>query len=273
MRDLSGRVAVVTGGASGIGFALANALGREGMRVVIADVEKDALGEAVDLLRAQKIEATGIPADVADGQQVETLAARTVELYGGVHVVCNNAGVGPGGVTWDVPESVWRWVLDVNLWGVINGIRAFVPRLVAQGAGHIVNTASVLGILGSAGMAPYTASKHAIVGLSESLRHDLDLAGSPVRVSVLCPAMTKTRMNESGRNWPERLGPVPASGLEPGHPDTRALEYYHSMETEAMEPAEVAKQVVAAITEDRFWVICDPDIEKRFSTYCKEALL
>lgn len=271
MKDLAGKVAVVTGGASGIGLALGQALGCEGMRVVLADVEADALSQAVAQLQARGIDASGIPADVTDAGQVGALAARALERYGAVHVICNNAGVGPGGVTWEMPESVWRWVIDVNLWGVINGVRSFVPLLVDQGMGHVINTASVAGIVGSPGMAPYAASKHAVIGLSESLKRDLELAGSPVKVSVLCPSMTRTRMNESSRTWPQRLGPMPPGGLEPGHPATRAS-YYERMRTGAMEPADVAQLAVAAIVEERFWVICNPDVEKRFASYCEEVL-
>ena len=194
MDQLRDRAAVVTGAASGIGLALSERLLDEGMSVVLADVDPAALDTEVRRLTDAGATVLAVPTDVSDAAAVEDLAATAWSRFGAVHVVCNNAGVGPGGVAWEIPEQVWRWVIDVDLWGVIHGIRAFVPRLVEQDIGHVVNTASVAGLVGTPGMAPYSAAKHAVVGLSQSLRRDLELAGSAVGVSVLCPGMTRTRM-------------------------------------------------------------------------------
>jgi NAD(P)-dependent dehydrogenase (short-subunit alcohol dehydrogenase family) len=270
MSELSGRVAVVTGGASGIGFALAGELAGAGARLVLADVEEGPLEQAVDELRARGADVVGVPTDVGDGAQVQALADAAVARFGTVHVVCLNAGVAAGGVSWELPEATWRWVVDVNLWGVVHGLRAFVPRLVEQGEGHVLLTASIGGLIGSPGMAPYSATKHAVVGIAESLREDLRLAGSPVGVSLLCPGFTRTRMNDSGRTWPARLGPPPAEGLAPGHPQLR--EAFLSRMDDAMEPEEVAARAVAAIRADEFWIVPDAGIAGRLRDHLAPVL-
>ena len=271
MQELNGKVAVVTGGASGIGLALVERFLDAGMSVVLADVDPAGLDAQVHRLTAAGGRVLGVPTDVSDAASVTDLAIASWAHFGAVHVLCNNAGVGPGGVTWELPDSVWRWVIDVDLWGVVHGIQAFVPRLVEQGEGHVLNTASVAGIVGTPGMAPYSAAKHAVVGLSQSLRRDLQMAGSPVGVSVLCPGMTRTRMNESGRNWPaDRLGPPPATGLEPSHPATRQ-DFLHRSATQALEASDVAAQAVSAIQDDRFWVVTDPSVLDRLEAELAEA--
>ncbi|WP_199434763.1 SDR family NAD(P)-dependent oxidoreductase [Qaidamihabitans albus] len=263
MRELHGKVAVITGAASGIGLALARACVAEGMSIVLADVESARLDTEARKLRDEGATVLAVPTDVSDSSSVDELAEAAGARFGRVHLVCNNAGVGPGGVTWEVSEQIWKWVLDVDLWGVVHGIRAFVPQLVGQSEGHVVNTSSVTGLVGSPGMAAYSAAKHAVVGLSQSLRHDLELAGSPVGVSVVCPGMTRTRMNDSGRNWPaDQLGQPPETGLEPSHPDTRDS-FYQRMEVDSMDPAEVATQTLDAVRMDRFWVIPDASILSR----------
>lgn len=260
MRDLKGKVAVITGGASGIGFAMARRFQADGMRIVLADVEAGPLDAAVEAL-AGGGEVIGVVTDVADRAAVDELARRTISTYGAVHLVCNNAGVGPGGVTWEVPSAVWEWVLGVNLMGVVNGVAAFVPHLVEQDDGHVVNTASVAGLVGFPGMAAYCATKHAIVGLSQALELDLRLAGANVGVTLLCPGATKTRMTDSGRNWPSRLGPPPATGLDPGHP-TVTEEFLRTFDDIAIDPDEVADEVAAAVRDRQFWLLTereDPD--------------
>lgn len=263
MRELDGRVAVVTGGASGIGLALARRFAVAGMQIVLADVEGAALEAATRLLVDMGASVHAVLTDVSVEEEVHRLAAETFQHFGTAHVVCNNAGVGPGGVTWEVPTPVWQWVLGVDLWGVIYGIQAFVPRLVSQDEGHIVNTASIGGLIGGAGMGPYEAAKHAVVGLSQSLEHDLRLAKSNVHVTVVCPSITKTRMNESGRNWPERFGAPPESGLEPGHPLLRHL-FGELMDSDvAGDPDFIADRVCDAIVESRFWVLTEEHPEER----------
>jgi NAD(P)-dependent dehydrogenase (short-subunit alcohol dehydrogenase family) len=207
MEDLNGKTAVVTGGASGIGSAMAERFAAEGMRLVLADVEPDALEGAVKRLSDTGAEVLAVPTDVADAVAVDTLAEATFDRFGTAHVVCNNAGVVVGGPGWEIPLAEWEWILGVNLWGVIHGIRSFVPRLVEQGEGHVVNTASIAGLGPLPFSAPYTATKHAVVGISASLFHELALSGSPVGVTVLCPGFLSTNLLDAARNWPDRLGP------------------------------------------------------------------
>ncbi len=250
MDELSGKVAVVTGGASGIGYALAERFGAEGMAVVLADVEEAQLAVAAEKLRRRGTDVLAVPTDVASLAAVEALADAAFERHGAVHVLCNNAGVAGGGLSWKVPASVWEWVLGVNLYGVVHGISAFVPRLVAQGEGHVVNTASVLGVVAAPVFGPYVASKHAVVGLSESLHHDLALMGSPVRVSVVCPSWVNTGLPDAERNWPDRLGPAPTYGRS-----TQAMrETLSQVVAAGLEPGDVATQVLDAVRSGRFWV-------------------
>ena len=191
---------------------------------------------------------------MADAQQVQAFATATFDHFGTAHVVCNNAGVGGGfGRTWEVTPEGWEWTVSVNLMGVVHGIQAFVPRLVEQGEGHVVNTASLAGLRGAPMMGPYVATKHAVVGLSESLHHDLVMSGSAVGVSVLCPSFIRTRIADSGRNWPARLGvnPMP-EGDSPG------VDFIRSMVESGMDPADYAATVVDAVRTDRFIVLSDP---------------
>ena len=255
MRDLTGKVAVVTGAASGIGLAISRRLGADGMRVMMADVEEPALAAAAKDLAAEGIETAVAVTDVRSAQSVDALASATLEHFGAVHVVCNNAGVAGGGPAWEIPLNVWEWVLGVNLFGVVHGIRAFVPHLVAQGEGHIVNTASVAGLLTAPWMAPYNASKHAVVGVSETLYHELAAIGSAVGVSVLCPGFVRTNIGESNRNWPDSLGPLPAD-----RPDSEEIRAAIRTAIESgTDPAVVAASVRDAIVNDTFWILTHSD--------------
>jgi NAD(P)-dependent dehydrogenase (short-subunit alcohol dehydrogenase family) len=256
MRDLTGKVAVVTGAASGIGLAVSRRLGADGMRVMMADVEEPALAAAAKELAADGIEAAAAVTDVRSAQSVDDLASATLDRFGAVHVVCNNAGVAGGGPSWDVPLPVWEWVLGVNLFGVVHGIRSFLPHLLAQGEGHIVNTASVAGLLAAPWMAPYNASKHAVVGVSESLHHELAALGSAVGVSVLCPGFVRTQIAEASRNWPASLGPPPPED-RPGGEELRAT--LRAVIESGTDPAVIAAAVRDAIVDGRFWILTHPD--------------
>ena len=196
---------------------------------------------------------------------MEALAHRAFEKFGAARIVCNNAGIGVGGFTWELSQAEWGWVLGVNLWGVVHGIRAFVPRMLAQGEGHVVNTASIAGLLSAPGMAPYCASKHAVVAISECLHHDLNLvAGGKVKVSVVCPAWVKTRIADSERNRPAALPPRSGSAAA----QAQVLEgLVRQAVAGGIPPAEVAEQVLQAVLADRFWVLTHPKtkraVEKR----------
>lgn len=261
MKDLGGKVAVVTGAASGIGRALAARFAAEGMKVVLADVEEGPLSAVEADLRAQGASVLAVRTDVQQGAAVEALAARTFEHFGAAHVVCNNAGVGGGaGLLWTLTEADWAWTLGVNLWGVIHGIRAFVPGLVAQGEGHVINTASIAGLLSPALMGPYVATKHAVVAISEVLARDLALAGSPVKVSVLCPGFVRTGIAESHRNRPEHLANARGAKEELSPAGSIAAQMVRDQVAGGIPPEVVAARVVEAITEDRFYVLPHPEL-------------
>jgi NAD(P)-dependent dehydrogenase (short-subunit alcohol dehydrogenase family) len=259
MDQLAGKVAVVTGAASGIGNALARRFAEAGMRVAMADIEEGALDEAAADLSAGHgaDDVLAVVTDVSDGSSVEALRDAVLERFGSFHVVCNNAGVGGGGgPMWTLTEADWAWTLGVNLWGVIHGIRAFVPHLVEQGEGHVVNTASVAGLLSVPMMGPYAATKHAVVGLSETLALDLQLAGSAVGVSVLCPGWVNTRIIDSDRNRPEHLAsdsPTLVAG-------DGARDFVRQLLASGMDPAEVARQVHDAVVDNRFYVITHAEL-------------
>jgi len=206
MREFAGKVAVVTGGASGIGFALAERFAAEQMRVVLADVEAAALARAAATLRAQGATVLAVQTDVADGASVEALARQSYATFGAVHILCNNAGVSLGGPLWLASEADWSWLLGVNLWGVVHGLRAFLPRMLAGGeAGHVVNTSSLSGLIAPPGGGVYAASKFAVVGLTESLAQELAASGAPIGVSLLCPAGVATAIMDAERNRPAGL--------------------------------------------------------------------
>ncbi len=257
MRDLQGKVAVVTGAASGIGRALAEDLAREGMALVLADVEQGALDAAAEAVGEAGADCLAVPTDVSSLQAVQSLAEAAYERFGVVHVLCNNAGVTTGGVPLTaLRHADWQWVLGVNLWGVVHGVEAFVPRMLAGGApGHIVNTASILGqVVLWPNTAPYVTSKFAVVGLSEALR--ADLAETPVGVSVLCPGMVRTRILESERTRPSAYADVDERA------DRAAREQAERMRAameSGIEASEVGRAVATGILENRFWLLTHPD--------------
>ena len=253
MDELSGRVAVVTGAASGIGLAMARRFAAEGMRVVLSDVEQGPLEQAGAELRGQGHDVRGVVADVSRWEDVEALADATIEAFGAVHVVCNNAGVATRGRAWQLTLDDWRWVLGVDLWGVIHGVRAFVPRLLEQGeGGHIVNTASMTGVLPIRGLAAYTVAKTGVVALSEVLALDLEAEEASVGVSVLLPGFIATRITESDRNRPEHLGERAAAAAASAGPRTTA-----GVES-TMSADEVAGLVVDAVRTGEFWILTHP---------------
>ncbi|WP_032388704.1 SDR family NAD(P)-dependent oxidoreductase [Rhodococcoides fascians] len=256
MNSLEGRVAVVTGAASGIGFALAERFVADGMKVVLADVETAALDRSVAGLRANGADVIGVRTDVRDLDAVTALAEETISAFGAVHLVCNNAGVETGGSFLEIPARAWEWVMDVNFYGVLNGCRVFLPLLEAQDEGHIVNTASVAAFAtGTATMTPYCVSKSAILGLTECLAIELDSAGSHVGVSILAPGPVKTKMPESERNLPQGV----TAALE-----THRVALMEQLKAKAaadgLEPAAVADMVVDAVRNRQFHILPHPDM-------------
>ncbi|HIG02488.1 MAG TPA: SDR family NAD(P)-dependent oxidoreductase [Myxococcales bacterium] len=256
MQEFQGNVAVITGAASGIGKGLARQCAAEGMRVVLADVDEAGLGEIRSELEKRGTEVLAVPTDVRQAENVDALAAASLEKFGAVHLVFNNAGVLLSGFAWERTDDDWRWVLDVNLFGVINGVRSFMPILLDQGGpGHIVNTASVGGLMAGPFLSPYIVSKHAVVALTESVYHELATLDTQVGISVLCPGPIATGIGDS-----ERIRPADQS-------DTRALESEAEKEYDSqlssgilsgMEPDEVGRIVFEGLRGDRFWIYTHP---------------
>jgi NAD(P)-dependent dehydrogenase (short-subunit alcohol dehydrogenase family) len=247
MQDLAGKTAFVTGGAVGIGFAMAQAFAQAGMKVMLADIEADALRAAVADLREFAPNIRGTVCDVADPASVERAAQESFDAFGRVHVVCNNAGVSAGGGIDHISLDNWRWVIDVNLMGVLHGVKSFLPHIRAHGeGGHFVNTASMAGMLGGLRFSPYRASKFAVVGMSEGLA--AELAPHGVGVSVLCPSFVRTRIGESGRNRPERYGA--SLPLDPNSPSAAMVAEIARQIEAGLEPSAVAARVIAAIRDN-----------------------
>ncbi len=218
MEHLGGRVAVVTGAAGGIGLGIAQSFVGEGMRVVLADIDEDALSGAVGQLRGAGADVVGVGVDVTDPASVDALADETVHRFGAVHVIVNNAGLVRGGRSWELSLEEWELVVGVDLWGVVHGVRAFVPRILATGQeGHVVNVGSMASVSPRAGIAPYVASKHAVLGLSDSLRAELEEAGAPVGVSVVMPGTVRTRMVPVGID-PSVVGALVVGAMRTGLP-------------------------------------------------------
>jgi NAD(P)-dependent dehydrogenase (short-subunit alcohol dehydrogenase family) len=246
--ELTGKTAVVTGGASGIGLATAKRFAASGASLVLGDIEEGPLEGAVAALTDSGARAIGLRADVACEADVVALRDAALAEFGAVHLVFNNAGVG-GGAAIGSPKALWDWVMSVNVDGVVNGINAFVPHFLEQDEGHVVNTASLAGLGGVPFMGPYCASKFAVVGISESLFHELALTGKNVHVSVLCPGFVRTRIHEAFRNVPEGLKDYA------GRPEVAGAVAIAAQAVNAgIDPDEVGIAVEAAIREDRFWI-------------------
>jgi NAD(P)-dependent dehydrogenase (short-subunit alcohol dehydrogenase family) len=265
MREFKGKTAFVTGGASGIGLAMAKAFAENGMNVMLADVEPSALDSALKDLNPYGNHVRGVACDVADPDSVERAAQATFEAFGKVHILCNNAGVAAGSGIDTISVESWRWVVDVNLMGVVYGVRSFLPHMRAHGeGGHIVNTASMAGMV-SGWFSPYDATKFAVVAMSEGLRPQLQPLG--IGVSVLCPFFVRTNIGESGRNRQERYGQM--STLDPGSPAAAVVEEIRKQIAAGLDPADVAARVLAAIENEELYIFTHPNmrrfVEARFA--------
>jgi NAD(P)-dependent dehydrogenase (short-subunit alcohol dehydrogenase family) len=271
MREFKEKVAVVTGAASGIGRGLANRFAAEGMKIVLADIEDEALAETEAELKAKGAPVLSVRTDVSKAADVETLARKTVDAFGAVHVLCNNAGVAVPGLSWQLTVADWEWVLGVNLWGVIHGIRVFVPIMLAQDEeGHIVNTASAGGLVSHPGIPAYSVTKHGVVTLSEILHHELALSGAKLKASVLCPLYVNTRIIDSDRNRPPELqndSPATTEGPEgegPVQPMRQLLaageQAMRQLLATGQSPEEIADQVFDAIRYEKLYILSDPRI-------------
>jgi NAD(P)-dependent dehydrogenase (short-subunit alcohol dehydrogenase family) len=260
MQRLEGRVAVVTGAASGIGLALAERFGTEGMKVVMADVEAAALKTAAHAVRAKAPAVLPLRVDVSRAEDVERLATETYAAFGAAHVVCNNAGVAVLGAVHEHSLADWQWVLGVNLWGVIHGVRVFVPRMLAGGEeGHIVNTASMAGLTTAPFMSVYDVTKHGVVALSESMYKEFEATGAPLGVSVVCPGLINTNIMRSARNRPPELAEEGKAGpMAQAFGEALAIRL-----TTGYPPSEVAEQVVRGIRQRRFYIVpAQPEVRQ-----------
>ena len=268
MKELKGKVAAVTGAASGLGRSMALAFAAEGMDLALADVDEVNLSSVQDEILAKGVRAITLKVDVSNAQQLEIFRDQTLTRLGGVHVVCNNAGVSPLGAVWENTPADWQWILGVNLWGVIHGVRAFAPHLIKQDEGHIVNTASVAGLISPPGSGAYNVTKHGVVALSESLYHDLRERNSKVGVSVLCPAYVPTGIVDSERNRPKDL---PISTKSEATLAREAM-LRKAVTSGKISADQVAQAVLAAIRDERFYILTHPRIKGAIQARMEDIL-
>ena len=270
MKQLQDKVAVITGAASGIGGALADRCVQEGMKVVLADVEVEALTKAEASLKASGATVLAVRTDVSQARDIEALADKTLAAFGAVHLLCNNAGVaGTAAPLWESGLADWEWVLGVNLWGVIHGVRVFVPLMLAQDTEcHIVNTASMAGLISCPGLAAYKVAKHGVVTLSETLHHELAERGAKLKVSVLCPGVVNTRILESARNRPGHLPPTqPCDAVA-----AAGWEALRQLVPAGMPPAQVADAVFKALRKEQFYILTHSEGKEAVRTRLEDIL-
>jgi NAD(P)-dependent dehydrogenase (short-subunit alcohol dehydrogenase family) len=257
MKEFKGKIAVITGGASGIGLGIARRCVREGMNVVLADINEVDLSNAEEDLKNRGVTVIGVRTDVSKRGDVQALADRTLETFGAVHLLVNNAGVGAGTSPWESTWNDWEWVIGVDLWGVINGVKIFTPIMVSQNTEcHIVNTSSIAGMIAFMHSAPYQVAKHAVVALSENLSVALEKRNALVRVSVLCPGYVKTQTMDSERNRPIDLRDEP---IEMSSEQQAMLDAARKAVESGMSPIELAGHVFRAIQEERFYILTHPE--------------
>ncbi|MBV1931676.1 MAG: SDR family NAD(P)-dependent oxidoreductase [Porticoccaceae bacterium] len=262
MKDVAGKVAFITGGASGMGLGMARSFAAAGMKVMIGDIELEPAQKAVDELKAKGLEAACVQVDVTSMESVQAAADKTIEVFGKVHVISNNAGVAVGGYSESCSMRNWKWVMDVNLWGVVYGLQAFVPLIAAHGeGGHVISTASMAGMVGLRGAGPYNATKFAVVGMMETFAadHRKDNIGA----SVLCPGIVATNIGHSGRNRADEYG----GAVKPNEKDRTA-----EMLAKGLNPDIVGDLVLEAMQEDQFYIFTDPGLKHLIETRCKRII-
>jgi len=270
VKNFRDRVAVVTGAASGIGLALAERFAAEGMKVVMADIETAALTQAAEGVRRKASAVLATRVDVSRHEDVERLARETYAAFGAAHVLCNNAGVAVIGAAHEHTLADWQWVINVNLWGVIHGVRAFLPRMLAGGdEGHIVNTASMAGLTTAPFMSVYDVTKHGVVALSESMFKELTVTGAPIGVSVVCPGLIDTNIMRSARNRPEELA-------EEGKAGPMAQAFGQALGDRlsgGYPPSEVAEQVLQGIRDGRFYIVpAQPEVKSAIAVRAQDLI-
>ena len=266
MKELKGKVAVITGAASGFGRELALLCAAEGMKVVLADRDEPGMAATVAML-APGAQSLCVRCDVSRAEQLDALAAKTYERFGAAHLLFNNAGVAVAGPAWTATLEDWKWLIDVNLMGVIHGIRSFVPRMLEQGDEcHVVNTASVAGLLSVPGSSVYCVTKHGVVTLSECMHHDLQVAKAKIGVSVLCPAYVNTGIAESNRNRPAELA---ATNPLAKPYEERVL---HAVRSGRLSAADVAKITMDAVKANRFYILSHPKIKGAVEARMRDIL-
>jgi NAD(P)-dependent dehydrogenase (short-subunit alcohol dehydrogenase family) len=273
MKEFRGKVAVITGGASGIGYAISERCVKEGMKVVVADIEKAALTQAEKALKSGGANILTVQTDVSKAKDVEVLARKAFDAYGKVHLLFNNAGVDQHGTVWERTLADWQWVIGVNLWGVIHGVRFFVPMMLEQNTeGHIVNTSSIAGLISGPNMGIYNASKLGVLSLSQTLYHELAMAGSKIKVSVLCPGFVNTRIMDAARNRPVELQNDPTE--EKREPEFGKQEQLMREKTQGgMSPNQVADSVFDAIINEKFYIFTHPELKDVVRIRMEEILL
>ena len=254
--DVNGRVAVITGGASGIGRGIARTFAAQGMKLVLADIEQGPLDETVAEFTRVGTEAIGVRTDVSKLDQIEALAARTLDRFGAAHVLCNNAGIGMSNPVGATSMADWKWTLDVDLWGPINGVHVFLPIMERQGEGHISSTASMAGLYAGASLGAYNVAKHGVVALMASLERDLRLAGSPLHASVLCPGPINTSIVDSSRNRPADS----AADYVETDAGRKFWDILSRTLADGMDPDDVGPMVLDAVVNDRFWILTHPEM-------------
>jgi NAD(P)-dependent dehydrogenase (short-subunit alcohol dehydrogenase family) len=275
MREFEDKVAVVTGGSSGIGRALVERFARERMKVVIADIDEEALAETDTIMKASGATILPIVVDVSKLTDVKVLARKTLEAFGVVHILCNNAGVMAGNTIWETTFQDWKWVIDVNLWGVIYGLRVFVPLMLEQDTDcHIINTASIAGLTSEPYCGTYRMTKHAVVSLSETLYHELNLINAKVKVSVLCPEWVKTRLDKAEQHRPLGLRNKPDEQVEQEeNPNYQKIKqfFYEGIQS-GISSKQVAGFVLDAIKNDKFYILTHPESKRRIQMRMKDIL-